>query len=225
MVYNMNGALDRGATSEVIKAVNPDVLCAIEVPARFGLARLARRCDLDVAARAGRRRLGVAVLVGPRVRVLSHSASQLRDLSGLPRRAAAQAILSAEGGRFAVLTAQLGLRPEAREQRAEDLLELLGKLSVPGIVGLDLNEGPGGRAGRVLCPPLVDAFAVAGDGPGHTYPNPEPTLRKDHVLVDAAFAPVRAWVPGAAPVGIASHHRPLVVELQLQGAADQESVA
>lgn len=213
VTYNLSGGLDIGALAEVLASLEPDVVCAVEAPARMGLRRLARRADLDVAIRAGRRRLGVALLTGERARVLSAVAHDLTPVEGLPHRAVAQAIVGVGSLRLGVFAVQFGLRPEVRAVHVGAVEQLAAKVNAPVVIGGDLNEAPGGPTVGRLAEILVDAFETAGEGLGATYPNPEPMSRKDYVFVDRSLAVVRAFVPADGLVAVASHHRPVVAEL------------
>lgn len=217
VAYNMSGGLDANALSAVLAAVAPDIVCAVEVPPRFGLRRLARRVGLEVAATAGRRRLSVAILTAEHVRVVSAVAHQLSPIPGIVPRSVAQAILGVKALRLAAFAVQLGLRPDVRETHCRDLEEHLRKVSAPVVVGADLNEASNGAVAQRLAGTLQDAFAVSGQGLGDTYPNPEPLSRKDYVFVDRNLTVLRAWVPDDAPVAVASQHRPVVAEFAEPG--------
>ncbi|MDP8930950.1 MAG: endonuclease/exonuclease/phosphatase family protein [Actinomycetota bacterium] len=213
VAYNMSGGLDANAVSAVLAAVEPDIVCAVEVPPRFGLRRLARRVGLEVAATAGRRRLSVAILTAERVRVVSAVAHQLSPVPGIVPRSVAQAILGVKALRLTAFAVQFGLRPDVRATHCRDLEEHLRKVSTPVVVGADLNEAPNGAVAQRLASTLQDAYAVSGQGIGDTYPNPEPLARKDYVFVDRALTVLRSWVPEDPPVAVASQHRPVVAEV------------
>lgn len=211
--YNVNGALDPAAVVRVLERLDPHVVCMVETPARLPLRRIARRAGLTVAATAGRRRLGVAILVAHDARVLSTHRYGLSRHQGVPDRTAVHAIVGVGGLRLSVLATQLGLRPEVREQHARELLGILGRVDAPGVLGGDLNETPGGPCLTRLTRVLDDTFAVAGEGRGETYPTPDPTARQDYVLVAPTLAVGRTFVPAEPPVDVASHHRPVVAEI------------
>lgn len=217
VAYNVSGGHERVAIGQVLAAVEPDVVLLAETPPRFHLRRLARRAGLRVAVRAGGRRLGVAVLSGERVRVINSTEHELTPHEGSPERRIAQAIIGVGSVRLAVSAVQLGLNPDTRTAHREELERALAKLDVPVVVGADLNEPPGGPNVTRLAEVLQDAFGVSGHGSGHTFPNPDPITRKSYVFADPVLAVLRAWVPDAPPVGTASHHRPVVVELAEPG--------
>lgn len=217
VVYNVSGGHERTAVGQVLSAAEPDLVCLVETPPRLPLRRLARRVGLRVAVRAGGRRLGVAVLTGERVRVVNTTRHDLTPRDGSPERSIAQAIVGVGSVRLAVLAVQLGLEPDTRTAHREELEAILAKLDVPVVVGTDLNEPAGGPNVTRLAEVLQDAFAVAGRGPGHTFPNPDPIARKSYAFVDRSLAVLRAWVPHGPPTGTAGHHRPVVVEIAEPG--------
>jgi endonuclease/exonuclease/phosphatase family metal-dependent hydrolase len=219
--YNASGAVDVDSLSAVIHGLRPDVVCLTESGSGRAVRRIARRSGLHVAARAGRGRTAVAILAGERIRVLSHSTHDLAAPEGTPRRTAALAILGLGALRFAVMAFQFGLRPEVRAMNAADVETVLAKVEAPVVVAGDLNETPAGAAAQRFAEVLQDAFAVAGEGRGETYPNPEPSARRDIVYLGRDLEVLRCWVPSAAPVGVASHHRPVCVEFA--GRDDEEA--
>lgn len=217
VVYNVSGGQEWGGVRDVLTAVEPDVVLLFETPPRFVLRRIARRSRLGLAVRTGGRRFGVAVLTGQRVRMINSADHRLSSYEGSPDRTVAQAILGVGTVRFAVFAAQLGLNPDIRTSHRAELEQHLARVDAPVLLGIDLNEPPGGPNADRLSEVLLDAFAVAGEGPGSTFPNPEPIARKTFLYVDRSLAVGRAWVPSDPPVGTASHHRPLVVEFAEPG--------
>jgi endonuclease/exonuclease/phosphatase family metal-dependent hydrolase len=213
VTYNVSGALDSGAIGEVIRGFDADIVCILEAPGLFTLRRIARRAGLEVDVRTGRGSLRVAILTGARVLRLSRDSHALRELPGVPRRRVAQSIVGVGGRRLAVFAVQFGLRPETRSLRAGGLLDLIDDVEVPAIVCADLNEGPGGPAGLRLTQRLVDGFEKVGEGHGMTFPNPDPLVRKDYILLDPTLPVRSAWVAGDPPISVLSHHRPVVVEI------------
>lgn len=211
--YNVNGALDDGAVAEVLRSLAADLVCLQETPVRLRLRRIARDAGLDVAVRAGRRRVGTAILTGERVRVLSTARVPMTRLEGSPERALAHAIVGVGGLRLSVASGQLGMRPDGRPVHARDIERHLSSVGSPAVLGIDLNEPPSGPTARHLGEVLVDAFSAAGDGRGETYPTPDPSARPDHLLLDPALTVERCHVPTHAPIDRASHHRPVVADL------------
>lgn len=213
VTYNVNGGLDAAAVGNVLAWLKPDVVALIEAPGRMNLRRVAKSAGLRVVARAGRRRLSNVLLTSERVRVLSHSSHQLPSPPGVPDRDVAHAIVGVGGLRFSVAAAQLGMRPEVRESHVAEVERFLASIDLPSVLCVDLNESAKGPSASRLAEVLQDAFAVAGTGHGNTYPTPDPSTRQDFVFVDPALAIERTHVPTEPPIDIASHHRPVVVDL------------
>lgn len=215
LAYNVSGGLDPSAAGSVIAALEPRIACLLEVPGRGRLRRLAKAAGLVVIARAGRRGSGTAILVDPDVRVLSTGTVPLTTPPEVPRREAVHAILGVGGQRLSVTAVQFGLRPEVRQTNLGELTAFLATVEVPSVVGCDLNETVRGPVGAALAAVYQDAFAVAGRGPGDTYPTPDPATRQDFVFVDHALPLEACFVPADAATDVASHHRPVVADLAI----------
>lgn len=213
IAYNLSGGHESQALAEVLRGLRPDLVCVSEAPGRMALRRLAKRANLEVVSRGGKRGWAAAILAGQAVHVLSRGTVDLPAPDGVPDRVAAQAIVGSGGLRMAVVATQLGLRPEVRQDHAERLERALADIDAPAVIAGDFNETPSGAVATRFAEVLADAFAVAGEGRGETYPNPDPVARRDLVFVDRSLAVVRCWVPSVSPIGVASHHRPVVVEI------------
>ncbi|MBO0899525.1 endonuclease/exonuclease/phosphatase family protein [Cellulomonas sp. zg-ZUI22] len=216
MTYNLRGLRgDVRALVDVVRAARPDVLAVQEPPrgwrGRWLLRRFASRTGLRVVV-GGRGARTTALLVVPHRAVRGASAVRLPLTPGLTRRGAATALV--DGVRVVVV--HLGLRAEERARHV-DLVRrrLLHGGDGPLVVAGDLNERPGGPSwGAFGAGGLLDAASVVGvDTP--TYPADVPRLRIDVVLADARLAVLGARVPDDAGAGVASDHRPLVVDLRL----------
>lgn len=213
VTYNVNGGLDPLAAAGVLTELEPQIACLVEVPGRRRLRRLARTAGLAIAARAGRRGNGTAILVDPDARVLSTGHVPLTTPPEVPRREAVHAIIGVAGMRVSVTAVQLGLRPQVRSANLEELTAFLAKVDVPSIIGCDLNESPRGTVSVALAETYQDAFSIAGRGDGNTYPTPDPATRQDFVFVDPALPVAACFVPADDTVDVASHHRPVVADL------------
>ncbi len=211
--YNLSGGVDLRAAAEVLARLRPRIVCLLEVPTPKQLRRLARRSQLAVAARAGRRGTGTAVLVDPDVRVRTVSAVPLTTPRDVPTREATHVIVSVGGLRLSVTAVQLGLRPEVRRTNLDELLAYLATVEAASVIGCDLNESIRSPVASALAGTYQDAHAVAGTGQGETYPTSDPSTRQDFVFVDRSLSVLGCHVPTAAPVDVASHHRPVVVDL------------
>ncbi|ROP45701.1 endonuclease/exonuclease/phosphatase family protein [Pseudokineococcus lusitanus] len=180
-------------------------------------ADLARRAGMLVGA-AGRPAAGAVVLVAARLDVLAAAATEL-PVRGLrmPVRGSATALVAPPGGAPVVVSsAHLGLSEDERADHVRRLQPLpddvVGRApgAVPRVVGVDLNERPGGPSWSTLLPDAEDCWAVAGrDGDGATYPAARPRQRIDALLVRGA----RVLATTVPAVDGASDHRPVVADL------------
>ncbi len=213
VTYNVSGGFDIGAAGEVLAALGPQVVCILEAPTGGRLGRLARAAGLEVAARAGRRGGGTAVLVDDDVNVRASSSLALTTPPDVRTREATHVIASARGLRLSITAVQLGLRPEVRRTNLDELTSFLGSIGHPTVVGADLNESVRGPVATDLATRYQDAFAVAGTGPGETYPTADPSTRQDFVFVGSELHVHACTVASAPPVEVASHHRPVVADI------------
>ncbi|WP_188192879.1 endonuclease/exonuclease/phosphatase family protein [Nonomuraea sp. SYSU D8015] len=222
--YNVHGLRDSvPALTEVIAAMRADVLCVQEAP-RFLRWRARRRA---LAAAAGLRpategRLGgVAVLVGPRVRVLRGESHALRVFLGLEARGLAVAVVEADGARLAVGSLHLDLNDPARVHHAAEAVALMERAAAPYgatiVLAGDINEQPDQPAWRYLAGRLADCYAVAPKGDGLTFPAARPAVRIDGVFAarDARVVSCGGVDAGIADLAGASDHLPVVAELRL----------
>lgn len=211
--YNVSAGPDPDALGRVLAEIGAEVVCVLEAPRTARLRRIAQAADLVVAARTGRRGSGTAVLAGEGVHVLATAEVALSTPRDVPRRAATHVIVSVGGRRLSVTALQLGLRPEVRRTNLDELTEFLASVDAPTVLGCDLNESPRAAVARILAERYLDAHAVAGAGGGLTYPTADPSVRQDFVFVDPALRPVRCTTLSSPATRVASHHRPVVVDL------------
>lgn len=206
LAFNVQGfrsGVDRVA--EVIRTTDPDVALLTEVrprPGRLLAAATGRHLAFGPTRRF--RRFGNAVLL--RERPTSVRTVMLSRTRGIEPRGAV--IVAGPGGVTFVAT-HLGLSADARVADAGALLRAIDDAS-PVVIGGDLNDRPGGPATRLLLERFTDAFAVAGDGNGATFPAATPVHRIDYVLCSPDLVPVRAAV---VPI-VASDHLAVIAELE-----------
>lgn len=218
MTYNLRGLREEvDALVDVVRAARPDVLAVQEPPrglaGRVRLRRFAARTGLRVAVGGGGART-TALLVVPHRSVRDATGVRLPWRPGLTRRGAATARV--DGVRVVVV--HLGLRAAERSRHVSLLTRrLLQDADGPVVVAGDLNERPGGPSWTALTDAaggLQDAACVV-DADHPTYPADVPRVRIDAVLVDGRLGVLDARVPDDAVVGVASDHRPLVVDVHL----------
>lgn len=219
--YNVSGGLDPVSAGRVLAAHDPDVVCLSEVPPAGRLRTLARTAGLELIARAGRRGTGTAILATEAVLVRATTLVPLTTPREVPSRQAAHAIVSVAGLSLSVTSVQFGLRPEVRRTNVEELLAYLDSIEPPSVIGGDLNESIRSPVAARLAARFQDAHAVAGSGAGLTYPTSDPSTRQDFVFVDPTLRLRRATVLTEPPVDVASHHRPILAEIEAPDHGDQ----
>ncbi|GLZ10482.1 hypothetical protein Acsp04_07170 [Actinomadura sp. NBRC 104425] len=225
--YNIRSLRDDpAAVTRVVRALEPDAACLQEVPRFLGWRgkrrRLARGCGLTVAA--GRRPAGLAVLAGPRVRVVRGEHHLLSPVPGLHRRGLAVAVLEVGSGRRLIAAGtHLDLKDEPRRTHTAEVLELLDRArrryAAPVVLAGDINEEPGGASWDLLTGVFQDAYATAPKGEGPTFSARSPRRRIDGVFADPGVEIVACGVPDdpavMADYAAATDHRPVLAEIRL----------
>ena len=242
--YNVRSLRDdRAAVARVVRALRPDVVCLQEAPRFAGWRtrrrRLARACGLSVAC--GRRAAGLAVLAGPRARVVHREYHLLKRIPRLHRRGLAVAVLEFRDGdgpapaagrggsgavRLVAASTHLDLRDGPRRLHTEEVLGILDRVradhSAPVVLAGDINEEPGGASWTLLARHLQDAHAVAPRGEAATFSARNPRRRIDGVFADPGIEVVGCGVPAGEGIGeeiladyrAATDHRPVLAELR-----------
>lgn len=209
----------------MLRGLRPELALLVEGPGRWRIRQLARACGLTPVVVAPAHRGGAALLVADDVNVLSRGTLELPAPAGVPRRRAVHAIVGVGGLRMVAAAVSLSAHPDARAAQAAALEQLLASVDAAALLAVDLNEPPSGAVARRLAEVLQDAFAVAGEGHGETYPNPDPSIRRDVVYVDRRLDVLRCLVPTAAPVGEVGPHRPVYVEVAARADRAAEDAA
>jgi endonuclease/exonuclease/phosphatase family metal-dependent hydrolase len=222
VTYNVSSGLDPVAVGTVLRDLEPTVVCLLELPSTKRLRTVLRTADLDIVARAGRRGTGTAILATADVRVRATTLVPLTTPREVPSRQAAHAIISVGGLGLSITAVQLGLRPEVRRSNLAELLAFLDTIEQPSVIGCDLNESVRSPVATGLAARYQDAFGQVGTGSGLTYPTSDPSTRQDFVFVDPSLRVTAAWVPTGEQVDLASHHRPVVADLE-RGPAGEAS--
>ncbi len=222
----LDGVVDLERLARTVSDLAPDIVVLQEVDRNNPRSGL-----VDQAQWLGRR-LGMAVAYGPNLNlgwtqygnaILSRFPILEAENAALPGRWEPRGLLRATvelpgGDRLAVYTTHLGLQRQERAHQVAALLALLPAGS-PLVLAGDFNSRPDEPWLQAVADRLVDAHAVAGDGPGYTFPSGAPSARIDHVFVSEPFS-----VTAAGPVvSDASDHLPVVADLVLpRGTAGQE---
>jgi endonuclease/exonuclease/phosphatase family metal-dependent hydrolase len=231
--YNVRDLLDdRDAVAHVVRSCRPDVLCLQEAPRRPGTlrrtVRLARETGLRQVS-GGRSSGGTAVLVSPRLDVLTAAAARLPVAHWWTRtRGYALAELRLpDGAEVTVVSVHLPLDVADRVDHGARVRErVAGLADRPLVVSGDLNEEPGGPSWDAFGDLCRDAVELGVDDPAvvdaPTYPARSPHRRIDAVLVSPGVR-VLALRPAGAADGLthadlvaASDHLPLVADLELR---------
>jgi endonuclease/exonuclease/phosphatase family metal-dependent hydrolase len=165
------------------------------------------------------REFGVALLSKyPIVRWSNDTLTRLSTQEANPVPAPMPGLLDAtidvRGTMVRVFNTHLDYRsdPRVRERQVGEMLERIGAMSQPTIAFGDMNAKPDAPELQPLLHRLRDTWP-SGSGPGFTYPADVPAQRIDYVLVSRHFR-VRS---AAVPVTEASDHRPVVVDLVIDG--------
>ncbi|MDP9417470.1 MAG: endonuclease/exonuclease/phosphatase family protein [Actinomycetota bacterium] len=213
---------DAWAVARALRALDPDVVCLQEAPRllrwRAKLAQLARNSGLRPAC-GGRSAGDCALLVHPRVDVVDARDLLLPKTRGLHRRGVALAVVRREAAALAVASVHLGLDESERRRHVEALIEILGSVSAPVVVGADLNEVPDGPSWQLLGRRLSDCAVVAPDAPASTYPARRPRVRIDALFADPRVEVLECGVPpppaGVPPYDVATDHLPVLARLRV----------
>lgn len=232
--YNLRSLRgDKKALIRIIRALRPDIACLQEMPRFFGWREkrrtLARRCDLNEVTdpAADRRPAGLAVLTGQGVRVLHREYRLLTRAPWLHRRGVALAVVEVAGTRLVAASTHLDLRDSPRLAHAAQILSTLGRVraayGAPAVLAGDINEQPGGPAWELLTRPFPDAHVTAPAGGAETYSAASPRRRIDGVFADPAIRVIGCGVPTepatAGDYALATDHRPVLAELEVDGPA------
>jgi endonuclease/exonuclease/phosphatase family metal-dependent hydrolase len=242
MTYNIrSGNGDLARTAETIRAESPDLVALQEVDVhwadRSGFAdqatELGERLKMNVRfariyhipnadSTRPAREFGVALL--SRYPVTAFSDDTLTRLSTqdanpvpTPMPGLLNVTVDVNGTPVRVFNTHLDYRadPRVRQIQVREMLARIGDTSTPVIVFGDMNAKPSAPELQPLLTRFHDAWSTAnGNTPGFTYPADAPNERIDYVLVSDAFRVRSARVPATE----ASDHRPVVVDLTLEGA-------
>lgn len=236
MTYNIHWGMGDDAVRDLqrvadqINAADPDVVGLQEVDVHWAArsdfvdqARwLADTLDMQVVFAPildedphedgqPRRQFGTAILSAhPITATTSH---EILRLPGWTTTGFPEAVVNVRGAMFRFYTTHLDWRadPVLREGQVADTLDITtGQTGQKVLVG-DLNAPPDAAELAPLWDHFVDAWDVAGDGPGLTFPASQPVKRIDYVLTSPDIGVDQIWVPDS----VASDHRAVVADLTL----------
>jgi endonuclease/exonuclease/phosphatase family metal-dependent hydrolase len=235
MTYNIHqgrdaaNALDLDRIADAIREEKPDLVALQEVGRHWSadsdfrdqaadLGRLlamehvyGANLDRDPPKRgAPRRQYGTAILTSWPIlasrNILLPRASAENEQRGL-------LVLDVElyDAPFRLHNAHLGVSAQDRELQVQTILAEADKATAAHAVVGDFNARPTAPELAPLFERFRDAWTVAGEGDGYTFPAAAPTARIDYVLVSPELGITTVRIPEV----MASDHRPLVAELTL----------
>jgi endonuclease/exonuclease/phosphatase family metal-dependent hydrolase len=193
----------------------PDVVLLQECRSGRAGVRLARALGMDgVTSHRPFNGVRNAVLFRGPWRMTEFEIRNLTRRERTLRRGVISAHLWRPGTRLTAVSVHLGLAGQERERHAIELTDLLSGLTVPVVVGADLNEAPTDPAARWISGRFFDGFAAVGVGSGATFPAGSPTARIDYLFMSDGVGIERVWVPDVAG---ASDHRPVAADIDVPG--------
>jgi endonuclease/exonuclease/phosphatase family metal-dependent hydrolase len=164
------------------------------------------------------RRYGLAILSRyPIVHAENHWITRLSTQDPNPTPAPApgfpEAVVNVRGALVHVYATHLDFRsdPSVRQMQVRDTLAILAqdRPHAQQVLMGDFNAGPDAPELAPLWERVTDAWTVAGEGPGLTYPAEQPTKRIDYVTVSPGIGVTSVSVPTT----LASDHRPVLASL------------
>jgi endonuclease/exonuclease/phosphatase family metal-dependent hydrolase len=222
LTYNLHGLRDDAdAASAVIRACAPDVVCVQEAPRflrwRSKRAAIARNAGVVVAT--ANRPAGLMLMTSLRAKVISTHFTLLSKRQRLHQRAVCGAVVEVAGMRWHVASVHMSLDDDERKVHLPEIWRAMeGHGDAPLVVAGDINEEPDGPVWGSLSSQLVDAWAVARVGAGHTYSAASPHKRIDGIFVDRAVDVVECRAVDDVPgVATGSDHLPVLAVLRRNG--------
>jgi len=235
MSYNIHqgrdvaARLDLGRIAAVIRAQNPDLVALQEVGRHWSAdsdfrdqaAELERLLEMTpvfganldrdpLEPGAPRRQYGTATLSAWPV-LASENVSLPRTSPNNEQRGLLVLDVDLGGEPFRLHNTHLGVSADERRLQVQAILDEVEKTSGPCALLGDLNARPTAPELAPLFERFRDAWDLAGEGDGFTFPASEPKARIDYALVSPHLRVRRESVP-ALP---GSDHLPLIVEVSL----------
>jgi endonuclease/exonuclease/phosphatase family metal-dependent hydrolase len=215
--WNVHGLRDdRRTLAQVVRSLDPDVMCVQEAPKYFRwrakCAALARDCGLLYVTGGGTTG-GSALLAHLRVDVKRTAEVCLSRQWGWPARGVAAAVVAKDGAQLAVASIHLPLEPAPRLEHARRVLRLLDTSGAAHTLAAgDINERPGHAAWQAF---HDGGLRDLGPGSGPTFPAADPQKRIDGVLASGQVEVVDYRVVDLPGVERASDHRPVLVTVRV----------
>jgi endonuclease/exonuclease/phosphatase family metal-dependent hydrolase len=159
---------------------------------------------------APRRQYGTAVLSSWPI-VASEHILLPRASSVTEQRGLLVVDVARDGARFRLHNAHLSVSSQDRELQVAAILAETDEATVPHALAGDFNARPTAPELAPLFDRFRDAWTLAGDGQGFTFPASGPNARLDYVLVSSDVAVTAVRVPVVA----GSDHLPVIADLDL----------
>ncbi len=217
VAYNVHGFRDDvERLARLVNHYRPAVLLLNESGARWQVRRFARAVGMRAASDPWsplRRRVKNAILVRSPWRIAERRLHRFARSARWFPRGALVARLACPPATVTAVSIHLGLAPRERLAHVRTLLDLAARIEGPLVIGGDLNERPDGRAVAALGERFRDAWLLAGDVAGETYPAREPSARIDYLFVSDAVVTQKVIVPAGPDARGASDHLPVIAEV------------
>ena len=202
--------------ARAVSPAKPHLLLIQECGSRRRVRRFARKLGLEVVSSHRLfHRVRNAILYQRDWRLAAFEAHDLSREGRMLRRGLIAADLRRPGVRVTAVSAHLGLSGPERKRHAQELTDYLAAAQGPVVLGLDLNEETDGPASKWIQDRLFDAWRVAGEGGGETFPAKDPSTRIDFLFVTEGVRVDRVWVVGGPEAATASDHRAVLAEIRL----------
>jgi endonuclease/exonuclease/phosphatase family metal-dependent hydrolase len=198
------------AVARVVRGEQVDILMLQESGPRGRLRALGATLGMVVCADPPafpRRRIQNAVLVRPPRRVRSHRLVRFDGASLTHPRGA----LITRLDDVTAISVHLGLESGERARHVPQLLEIVGNVEQPVVIGGDLNARPEDASPARIAASHPDMWTDVGEGGGSTYPSSEAVARIDYLFAGPAIRSLSAWTAG----GTVSDHLMVVADLRI----------
>ncbi|WP_377558951.1 endonuclease/exonuclease/phosphatase family protein [Ornithinibacillus salinisoli] len=128
-------------------------------------------------------------------------------------RSMLEATLEIDNKMLQVYVTHLSLNPFLHNKQTSSIIDILSKSSSASIVMGDWNMKPQSNGWKNMTDVYTDAWEVAGEGAGYTYPSTRPKRRLDYIFMSDHLSVTEAKIIKANPK--ASDHLPLRISFSL----------
>lgn len=218
-MYNVKGfrSARPRTIAEALNPLRPDLVLVTECGTRRRLRAMGRAMGMEMVhgpLPPWLRRVRNALLIRPPLACEGHELRRFGNAQRFYPRGVLDVRVGDRRQVIRVMVTHLGLRNGERRRHARELVGVLGTAPERLLLGGDLNEGPDGPAVADLTRHLLDAWSLAGEGDGTTFPARDPAARIDYLLVSNGWRVKHASV-GAEGLVALSDHLPVIVDAAL----------